>query len=137
MAGLALHVVPRTKYTFDNVPSGTTFTVPIARHIDISRFREVTLLVRVHTKSLLATGSPTIVVGAVADVPTADDPAQDFLSAVLASTTIIPGTTAPSLVLVAIPANAGTMISVQLTVTQGTSAAALQSTISVDVSAKS
>ena len=139
MSGAAIEVISRTKYNFDNIPIGATFSMPIARYVDISRFREATLLVRVHTKSILATGSPSIAVAAYADVPSSDDPSQDFLStAVLGTnTSITSATTAPSVQLQALPASAGAMISIWLVVLQGTSVAALQTTISVEVSEKS
>lgn len=139
MPGVVQRVIPRTLYNFNNVPIGTTFSFPIARFIDISQYREVTIIQRVHTKSILATGSPTLSLVCYADQPTTDDPAQDFttLAALVTGTTITGATTSPLLTLITVPANAGSMISIWLAVTQGTSAAALQASLSVDISAKS
>jgi len=82
MAGRVIRVVPKTFVTFTpNTPNNAinapqTQTMFLARQIDISRFREVTLFVRLHTPSIIgnfAGGTfPTIV--AYADGYTEEDP---------------------------------------------------------------
>jgi hypothetical protein len=141
MSGTVIHVIPRTLYVFDGVGlNSAQFNVPIARYIDISQFREATIELRVHTRSITGTGGPPkIFVQVIADAPTPEDPAQDFTTtAVAVSATIDSGTVVPSLVLMTVPANTGAMISIWLGVVQGTSTTgALQATISVDISEKS
>jgi hypothetical protein len=136
MSGVQHSIIPRTKYSFDNIAVATTFSFPIARYIDVSQYREATLMVRVHARNIVATG--TIKVEVLGDAPTSDDPAQDFQTGVQGtSTSIVAGTTSPSVQLQTIPANIGGMISVWLTVTQGTSASTLNAKISIDISLKS
>lgn len=142
MSGININVVPRTLYKFDSViANSTVFSFPIARYIDVSRYREVNGVLRVHTRSLLGTGTPKITVSLLPDAPTAQDPAQDFIGLTNqqgsgAAFDIVNATAAPSAVLL-LPTAIGPMLSVWLSVTAGTSTAALQATISVDINMKS
>jgi hypothetical protein len=57
--GMVFRVIPRTKYTFDNlaITGGAVTIFPIASHIDVSPFQEVDVQVRVHAYSVTS-GSP-------------------------------------------------------------------------------
>jgi hypothetical protein len=139
MSGININVVPRTLFKFDSVlANSAVFNVPIARYIDISRYREITGVVRVHQRSITGT-SGKISVALLSDVPTAQDPANDFNPPTGPQVTldIIGTTVAPSVSLIAFPANGGPMIAVWLQVLAGTTNGALQAMISVDISMKS
>jgi hypothetical protein len=140
MSGTVVNVVPRTPYVFDTLVASSTFTIPIARFVDISQYREATVMLRVHARTVAqaATGAK-ITVSLIGEAPTSEDPANDFATAQLASYDIVasPTTIAPSLQLITVPGNSGGMITIRLGATQGTQAGNLSATISVDVSLKS
>jgi hypothetical protein len=137
MSGILAEVVPRTKYTFDSIPASTTFNILIARYVDISQYLALVLVVRVHARTLAAAGA-TIRFDAIPELPSPQDPAQDFTNTALGQgISITSGTTSPSEQLVGLPANFGSSISILMTVTQGSAASALNVTVSIALSEKS
>lgn len=78
MAGSRQTIIGRSSYNFDNLGSGVTKTIVLARGIDMCAAREVALDVRVHSNGISADG-PTFVVALWGENPAADDPAKDFL----------------------------------------------------------
>lgn len=138
MAGEIREVVPRSDFNFSNfIPSGGTFTIPIAQNIDISSWREATLIVRVHANTMSATGSPTAKVQVKTVAPTPEDPAVFFRgSTTIAEATVVPANGAGVVHQVAFAANAGGMVTIFLAITQGSSQANFTTTLSVELDLK-
>lgn len=129
-------IVPRTTFDFSGLGSSQSQAIVLKRYIDVSQYRELTLVVRVHA---LTIGTGTINVYLLHEAPTAEDPVYDatagtpfawvgLTSSVVAPTVILGP---PTL------ANVGSFLAIQVTAAQGSIVGALKATVSVDVSAKS
>jgi hypothetical protein len=138
--GVLVNALPLTRYDFADMTSGANWPggIPIARLINISQYREVTMIIRIHARDMTGTGAK-LEIAPVAEVPSPDDPAQVFTATapLVNPVEINNSTTAPSIMLVALPANAGPLVSVYLFVTQGTGTLdTFEATISIDFSMK-
>lgn len=137
MAGMVMQVMMKRTLDFTNVLSGSTQDVVLAQGIDISQWREVSLLVRAHSTSFgAAVGS--IAIYALQEGRTAEDPGVLFTSSAQTGTvTIDNSTTAPMYAVNALPSNFGSMVKI---VAQGKRVATgnnIRADISVDLSMKS
>jgi hypothetical protein len=142
MPGIVYRALPKTTYDFAATAVGATTTYVVAKGIDVSQFREGTLVVRIHSGSQTG-GSGTaasVTVQAFADAPTAEDPALDFEAAAACATTgAITAFTTTGLTLVNLTTPFGGSVRVKVSGTQrGTTVATtFLVTISVDIVAKS
>lgn len=139
MAGMTLNVVPKSDYIFSPmlIPASAAFTLPLAQNVDISRFREGTLIVRVHAAATVTANSTVrVLVRTVA--PTFEDPSVFFryTTSNLASVTIVGAAPAGTLYTSGWTGNGGGMVSVFFDVAYGVTAGALSVTLSVDLSLK-
>lgn len=156
MAGRVIRVVPKTFVSFS--PSQATalttpqvFTQILARRVDVSQWREVTLFARLHTPSVVGamSGLPTIV--AWADGFTDEDPSPAaaangtfgtpnsiFLKSLTLSNNafVANAATAVQMLVVALPSNIGGLISVGVTATQAATTVQCDMYLSIDLSGK-
>lgn len=136
MTGIIVPVLERTDYNFTGTVAGSMAEIPIAQNIDVSQYRECTLLVRVHALSFASAGS-TIALRARRVAPTEEDPAVFFRDQSTSwAVTVTQGDTAPRLLNVTVGPNTGGWISLFLVVTQGTTGNTLTATLSADLSLK-
>lgn len=135
MSGIVMRLLPRTDYNFNNVQASTSVIIWPTQDVDVSRYREGTLLVRVHANTIGTTA--TFIAALRASLPSKEDPAQFFRAqSDLAYVQIVNSTPAPSLQPVALPAPFGGFVSLQLRASQPASTTNLSLTISVDLSLK-
>ena len=117
MPGTVVRVVPKQNPT---LVSSVVYI--LAKAVDVSGYREGTLLFRAHhTGDTISSGTITITV--YREAPTADDPAGDFVEG--GGTTLGTGTintfTLPQLVAIPLAANMGGWIRITLTTAASTS----------------
>jgi len=139
MTGKVITVLDRTDYNYTNMGTGGgTVELPIAQNIDVSQYRECTLLVRLHALSLANAGS-SIAIRARRVAPTEEDPAVFFRDQSI-SWTVTAGqadvASTPKLLNVTVGPNTGGWISLFLVVTQGSAGTTLTATLSADLSLK-
>jgi hypothetical protein len=134
MAGTILRLMPRTDFDFGKVQASNSVIVWTSQNIDVSRYREGTMLVRVHALNIGTTA--TLVVALRAVQPSQEDPAQYFRSTTDLAFVVLGNGTAPQLQVAALPANFGGFVSLQLRASQPAVATTLIATLSVDLSLK-
>jgi hypothetical protein len=134
MAGIIYRVIPKQIFPFSASASWW-----IAKGIDISQYREATLLVRVHTGTVGLSASSTFTISVWADAPTTEDPTDVFFptSAIAgASTTLDNSTTVPSLIAPISCGSANLPAMVRIKAAWSSSSGATQVVISADLVAK-
>jgi hypothetical protein len=143
MAGSIVQVIPKRTLDFSAVSSGTgqAQEIVLAQGIDVSTWREASLMVRTHANSFSG-NIGQIDIYAYMEGRTPEDPGILF-----ATTTPLGGTTvtinnsslAGSYAVMSLPANIGAMIKVLAKGTRSSSATGnfIQATVSVDLSFKS
>jgi hypothetical protein len=136
---MVMQVVPKRFIDFNELTSGSTQDIVLAQGIDISQWREASLMMRVHVNDVTTTVG-TILIFAQTEGRTAEDPGVLFYSSSqqLGTLTINNTITAPYYVVNGLGANIGSMIRV---VARGnrtvTGTQFLDATVSVDLSLKS
>ncbi len=140
MPGTVLRVIPKTRYDFGSQALSTTQTLTVASKLDCSRYREVTLVLRVH--SFTVTDTSTISVLVSAEAPTVDDPQFDTItsSTVVASVAVSSSSPAAPILLLAISASipSGSSVVIQVRCQTSTSVSGPNNAvISADVVLKS
>jgi hypothetical protein len=138
MSGKVIHAIPRTPYDFSLIPPNVQCPFLAVRDIDVSGYRELTLLVRVHAVSMTYSNS-TIYVGTQMESISPDDPASDFLGTSLGTYVgVTQSTPVPTLLMATIPTPFGGLMNITVeAVTGGNGGATLKATLSVDLIAKS
>jgi hypothetical protein len=134
MSGAVLSLLDRTSYDFSGLGQGTGTTVRVARNIDISRWSEGTLMVRVHAKTI---AGGTIKVYLERVLPSAEDPSIEFVDTNPVASIQILGTEQENLLTAALPANCGAMMTLVVHGGQTVGDDNLKATISVVLSLKS
>lgn len=129
MSGIVQSVITRRTFTFTNLGNALTQEVPLVRALDVTDGKELTLLVRVHSRTITA-GSIQVIARAIS--LTNEEPNTDFLSAGSDLATITLNTAAPTLHLASLSTPFGSMIRILVTGT-GSTAATITATISVDL----
>jgi hypothetical protein len=136
MAGIVMQVVPKRTLDFNALNSGSTEDLVVAQGIDISQWRESSLMMRLHVSSVSAGG--TISIFAQVEGRTAEDPGILFFTSgqTLGLLTINSSLGAPYYTVNGLGSNVGAMIRV---VARGnrTGAGTLNADVSVDLSLKS
>jgi len=128
MSGQVIQLVNKRDVDF----SGGNGTVVGIRSVDVSRWTEAVLNVRVHSNSITA-GTGTIAVVARAISLTNEEPQTDFLDATnLATCTVATGTTAATLLRSTVSAAFGGALQILLVGTKGTSTT-VKANISVEL----
>lgn len=83
MSGMVLRLLPRSKFDFAlTLPAVGSFIIPIAQDVDLSGWREATLLVRVHGAVTMPASCKLNVI-AKTSAPTDEDPAVFFQATAL------------------------------------------------------
>lgn len=143
MSGTIIRVLPRTDFPYyqqTGLAQGqTTGEVVIATNVDLSMYREATLIARLHPSTNWASGA-NVTIRARASAATPEDPGLTFRisSATLGSLSFVQGTdSAPALKLAALTANAGGAMDITLQAQQGGSNATMIVGLSIDLSLKS
>jgi hypothetical protein len=142
MAGVVLRVMPKRTLDFTNVSSGTgqAEEIIIAQGIDISSWREASLMVRTHANNISgAIGE--IDIYAYVEGRTAEDPGILFAQTTtqLGLVPITSATGAPAYVVAPLPSNLGGMLKIAAKGTRTSSLAGntIKCDISIDLSLKS
>jgi hypothetical protein len=138
MPGVIYRVLSKTTYDFSTVAVSSGFTLSVARAIDVSGYREATLLLRIHAVSF--NNTPTVKLDALYEDPTQEDPAADFIGTVSLAGISVPlsGLTVPFLTAAPISTPFGGFLRIKLTGSQGTPASnPFSVTLSADIVAKS
>lgn len=137
MAGMVMQVTPKRTLDFTNVLSGFTQDVVLAQGIDISQWREVSLMVRAHSTTFgAAVGS--IAIYAQAEGRTAEDPGILFVNSAQSGTvTVDNSTVAPMYTVGILPANFGSMIKIVAQGKRIASGNSIKADLSIDLSMKS
>ncbi len=137
MAGTLISLLDRTDYAFTNLATSTTTgLIPVVQNVDVSMWREVTLLVRVHTRDMGSTGQK-LAVSIVPVLPSSEEPDAYFRAAEVASVEIDENSGQGVLLRDAASPNTGAMVTLMVRGTQGSGAGAVAATISVALSCKS
>lgn len=143
MSGTQLRILSKTEYDMSTV-LGQTGASPgaiiLAKNVDVSQWREATLMVRLHTATWSNGASLSVV--AYPSLPTEEDPGTDYTTnnpvATVTFTQGASGESAPKLKLDDLTAGFGPFLTIALGITQGqTASAQLKFTISVELSLKS
>lgn len=136
MAGTVITILEKTELDFGNIP-GALAAGPktyLAQDIDISRYREITMLIRIHANAISGTGTMTFKLESV--LPSPEEPNVYFRDATaVASQAIVAGDAAPKLFRVTVAGNAGAMASLSVGPSCG-AAAVIKATVSVVLSLK-
>src|SRR5215813_8240999 len=77
MPGIVYRALSKTTYDFSATAAGKSTTYIVAKGIDVSQYREGTLIVRIHPGGSFTGGAPSFTVNVYADAPTPEDPASD------------------------------------------------------------
>jgi hypothetical protein len=139
MAGVVMRIVPKRTLDFTSLAISQSEEIILAQNIDVSQWREVSLMVRTHTNSFSG-GLGTIDIYAYMEGRTSEDPGLLFATtAALGTVTINSSTTAPAYSVNTLGANLGSMIKIAAkgTRTSSNTANAIKADISIDVSLKS
>lgn len=142
MAGTVIRVMPKRTLDFTSVSSGSgqAQEIVIAQGIDISDWREVSMMVRTHSISFAGAAIGSIQINAYLEGRTSEDPSILFASASVAAQVIIDSSTvAPAYSVVGLASNAGAMLKIAAkgTRTSSTGLNTIKADVSVDLSLKS
>jgi hypothetical protein len=140
MAGTVLRVMPKRTLDFTSVSSGMTEEIVVAQGIDISQWREVSLMVRTHANTIPGTGMGYIYINAYLEGRTSEDPGILFAAATPVNSVTISGSTvAPAYSVVPCTNSpAGSMMKITAMGSRPSSSSnLLRADISVDLSLKS
>ncbi len=129
MSGIIHTIITRRTFTFSNLGNTLTQDVPLTRAVDVTDARDITLAVRVHSRTVSG-GSIQVIARAIS--LTSEEPDVDFLSAGSDLATITLNTAAPTLHLASLSTPFGQMVRVLVVGTGGTSVT-ITATISVDL----
>lgn len=143
MAGTILRVIPKRTLDFTSVSSGTgqAEEIVLAQGIDISQWREVTMVVRTHANSFSG-NIGTIDINAYLEGRTPEDPGILFAQSTVAGGTgtvqITSSTSAGTYALANCGTNTGGMIKIAAkgTRSSSTGANAIKADVSIDLSLK-
>jgi len=141
MAGTVLRIVPKRTLDFTAVSSGSGQAEEfiLAQGIDISAWREVTMMVRTHATSF-GGSIGQIDLYAYLEGRTSEDPGILFATTTpLGTVTINSSTTAPAYSVSALPSNTGGMLKIAAKGTRTSSSGTntIKADISIDLSLKS
>jgi hypothetical protein len=130
MSGIVHTILTRRTFTFTNLGNTLTQDVPLMRAVDVTDAKDITLAVRVHSRTFSGGGSIQVIARAIS--LTSEEPDVDFLSAGSDLATITLNTAAPTLHLASLSTPFGQMVRV-LVVGTGATAATITATISIDL----
>lgn len=145
MSGTIIRALPKTFYDFSGLTNPSeSVTIPVATSIPIHDYREMLLVLRVHSFNLSNTAGASITLSCYQESLTTDDPASDFYDASSPLVSIGPvafsSITAPYYTNAApgFPMFLGSSLRLYLQATQssGTAANPFYISLSVDISAK-
>lgn len=136
MSGITHRIVNRRKFDFAFLTASQSQTIVVHRGIDASMYREATIMVAVHTATLIDS-THKVEVLAVPVLLTEDEPQTDFTgSAAVGTATLNTTTQQGQVVLAALSANFGSMLQIQVKGTQPAGTAAFSVIITIDISYK-
>ena len=135
MPGRVIRLCGRQAFTFTDLGAGGNAEVFLAENIDISAYKEVTLLIRVHLNSMTSQAS-YIQVHAYPVAPSSEEPTSNFRNA---GTSInidsVVGASPPTLVTLNAGSNIGGWLSISIKAHRN-GAEAVAATLSIDLSLK-
>ena len=133
--GMIYRAVPKQTPDFTGLAATSSTTVLLAKGLDVSNFREVAVICRLHAATWPTGASVTI--SARYDAPTSEDTA-DFTSGDMGAMTFTQGTnTAPALKVFTVTSGFSAFIRIYVKGTTGSATGTFQPTLSVDVNARS
>jgi|SRR5690606_2157411 len=128
---------PIRTFTFTSVQGSQSLTIPVIRAFDVSMWREATLLVRVHSRTIPVGG--TLAVQLISTLPSRDDPSNTFNASSAAGTVSVTSTSPPSppaLLTQALSSNFGSMLALNVVGTQPAATSTFTATLSAVLSVK-
>ena len=128
MPGQVHSIITKRDFDFSNL-TASTIEIPIVRAVDVTDASDLTLQVRVHSRTITA-GSIAVIARAIS--LTEEEPNTDFLSAGSDLATITLGTAAPTLHLATLATPFGSMVRILVKGT-GAAGATIRANISVDL----
>jgi len=89
MPGIIYRVLPKTTFTFSGLTSPSSqLPFDFATGIDVSQYREVTMMWRIHNYTI--TNTPSVKLDIYAEFPTPEDPGMNSIFNAAVPTTTIP-----------------------------------------------
>ena len=142
MAGTVIRVMPKRTLDFTSVQSGTASAeeIVLAQNIDVSMWREVSLMVRTHSSGFPGANIGKIEIYALMEGRTPEDPALLFTTTTqLATVTIDNTVVAPSFTVNGVTSPFGSMLKIAAkgTRTSSNGTNQIQAAVSIDLSCKS
>lgn len=132
MTGTLLSVLEMTSYTFTGLGDAAEASQLIASNVDVTRWSQGALLVRVHANSIGSGAHLYVRVRPV--LPSPQDPTRKFEGATdLAEVDVVSTTVAPSLEVDAFATPIGSYVNVYVEAKQHSTATTLAATISVEL----
>lgn len=119
MANLLVPLFSLRRWSFDNLSSSGVINIVVVREIPCAAYRELTLLVRVHSASFASGASIKLAATEVA--PTDDQPGSDFPSLSSLCSIGINSSTSPALYDASANGPFGGSVRIELLATRGTS----------------
>ena len=100
MSGSVVRAIPKQVFDFSGLAGSSNATILGAKQLDVSQWREVNGIVRLHAIPGMAGGitwqnGATVVISARIDAPTSEDPNDFTTTTDLASVTFTQGTDTP------------------------------------------
>jgi hypothetical protein len=138
MPGTIIRALPKTTYDFSTLTQANqTMVLTVAKAIDVSAYREVNALVRIHSANF--NNTPSFKVDFYPENPSPEDPSQDFIgNSLLTVNQAFSGLAVPYLNIQTIPTPYGGFLRIKLTGVQGgTASTTFNFAISIDINAKS
>ncbi len=128
MSGQVQSVITKRDFDFSNL-TASTIEVPLVRAVDVTDAKDITLQVRVHSRTITG-GSIQVIARAIS--LTAEEPDTNFVSAATDLATITLSAAAPILHLASLTTPFGSMVQVLVKGT-GAAASTIRANISVDL----
>jgi hypothetical protein len=121
------------------VAASQSQVLTVAKWINVSAYREATIVGRLHAMNF--NQAPSYKVEVFAEAPTEEDPSIDFINSLTAATTnnvLLSSQTAPGIAIMNVNAPFGGFLRIKLTGIQGATASTIfNMTLSFDIIAKS
>src|SRR5581483_6387225 len=82
MPGIVIRAVPKATYDFHTLPASTASPpIIIAKNIDVTQYKYVDMVARIHNASISSPAGASITLDAYSEAPSPEDPSVDFYGA--------------------------------------------------------
>lgn len=80
MPGAIKRAVPKSMYDFGSIPASASGSIVLASGIDVSKYSNLQLVLRIHDINILGSTGPSIELNAYTEAPTPEDPGLEFVT---------------------------------------------------------